>query len=130
MTGAENPQTVIIATPLPASGPDARFADCLIAGLPASFTGVLDISSTTPFAALTLRFLVNERGEFPMTIFPVADANRSAVSPIVFPHIADGGGYVTEFILISAGGAASTTLNLYDESGAAIEMRRDTHDEY
>lgn len=102
---------------LSANGHDARFVDEFITGLPAGFTGVLDISSPTPFAALTLRSLINERNEFLMTAFPIADQNRSAPSPIVFPHIAARGGYTTQFILISAGAAAGTTLRFYDETG-------------
>jgi sugar lactone lactonase YvrE len=102
---------------LAAGGHNAQFADQLISGLPAGFTGVLDISSTTPFAAVTVRSLTNERGDFLMTTFPVADLTQAAPAPIIFPQIADGGGYITEFILISSGQAASTTLNYYDENG-------------
>ena len=83
---------------------------------------VLDIIAATPFAALTLRSLMNERGDFLMTTFPVADLTTEAPSPIVFPHVADGGGYLTEFILISAGGAASTALNLYDDHGSPTDF--------
>jgi hypothetical protein len=93
-----------------ANGHDAKFADEFISGLPEGFTGVLDISSTTPFAALTLRTLENENHDFLMTTFPVADANAAAPSPIVFPQVADGDGYTTQFIFISAGQAADTTL--------------------
>jgi hypothetical protein len=103
------------------SGYVAKFADQFISGLPAGFTGVLDVSSTTPFAALTLRSLVNERDDFLMTTFPIADANQPAPSPIVFPQIVDGGGYFTQFILISAGEASSTTLYTYDESGTPTD---------
>jgi hypothetical protein len=102
---------------MPTNGYKAAFADQFSTGLPEGFTGVLDISSTKPFAALTLRSLVNERNDFLMTTFPIADENQPAPSPIVFPQIADGGGYSTEFILLSPSGAASTTLYLYDESG-------------
>jgi hypothetical protein len=107
---------------LSAKGHAAAFANQFIQGLPEGFTGVLDISSTAPFAALTLRSLVNERNDFLMTTFPIADMTRTAPSPIVFPHIVDGGGYVTQFILLSPGGAASTTLSLYDESGAPLDL--------
>jgi hypothetical protein len=107
---------------LTAYGHDAEFADQFITGLPSGFTGVLDISSTTPFAALTMRALVNERDDFLMTTFPIADANASAPSPIVFPQFVDGGGYVTEFILISSSGGASTTLSFYDESGTPCDF--------
>jgi trimeric autotransporter adhesin len=103
-------------------GHDAEFADQLIEGLPTGYRGVLDISSTTPFAALTVRSLTNERGDFLMTTFPIADANQTAPTPVVFPHVADGGGYVTEFILISAGTAASTTPGFYNEAGAPADF--------
>jgi hypothetical protein len=110
--------------PLAANGYKAAFADQFVTGLPEGFSGVLDIRSTAPFAALTLRSLVNERDEFLMTTFPVADANQPAPSPMIFPHIADGGGYTTEFILLSPGGAATTTLHLYDETGNPMEVSK------
>jgi hypothetical protein len=104
------------------NGHDAQFADQLITGLPVGFTGVLDISSTTPFAALTIRSLINERGDFLITTFPIADANRAAPSPIVFPQIADGGGYVTQFILISTSESSSTTLSFYGDDGTPLTL--------
>ena len=107
---------------LTANGYSACFADQFIAGLPAGFTGVLDIVSSTPFAALTVRSLNNERSEFLLATFPVADMTVAAPSPIVFPHIADGGGYVTQFILIGAGGASSVTLNYYGEDGKYLPV--------
>jgi photosystem II stability/assembly factor-like uncharacterized protein len=107
---------------LAANGHDAKFADQLFSDLPADFTGVLDISSTTPFAALTIRSLYNENHDFLMTTFPVADVTRPAPSPIVFPQIADGGGYVTEFILLSPSGASSSMLSILDNSGAPLEL--------
>jgi hypothetical protein len=105
-----------------ANGHEAHFADEFIAGLPAGFTGVLDIVSSTPFAALTMRSLYNERNEYLLTTFPIADMTRGAPAPIVFPHIADGGGYVTQFILIGAGGASSVTLNFYGEDGKPLPV--------
>jgi len=107
---------------LPANGHSAKFATEFIAGLPAGFTGVLDITSATPFAALTLRSLNNERNDFLMTTFPVADADRAAPSPVVFPQIADGGGFVTEFILLNAGGASNTTLSFFDNEGRQLAV--------
>ncbi len=107
---------------LSANGHSAHFANEFIAGLPAEFTGVLDIVSPTPFAALTLRSLNNERNDFLMATFPVADMTRNAPSPIVFPQIVDGGGFVTQFILIGAGGASSVTLNYYGEDGKPLAV--------
>jgi hypothetical protein len=110
---------------LTGNGHGAKFADQFIAGLPPGFTGVLDISSTTPFAALTLRSLVNERRDFLLTAFPIADVNRDASSPLVFPQIADGGGYTTEFILLSSGKSywpSHVTLEFRSESGAPLAV--------
>ena len=107
---------------LAGGGHDAQFADQFIANLPAGFTGVLDIASTTPFAALTIRSLYNERHDFLVTTFPIADVNQAAPSPIVFPQIADGGGLVTQFIFLSPGGASSTTLSFYAEDGTYLAV--------
>jgi len=107
---------------LAASGHDAKFATQIITGLPVDFTGVLDISSPTPFTALTLRSLYNERNDFLMTTFPLADATRGAPAPIVFPQIADGGGLMTQFILLSPVGAASTILSFYGEAGTPLAV--------
>jgi Leucine-rich repeat (LRR) protein len=108
--------------PLTAYGHDAKFADQFITGLPTGFTGVLDISSTTPFAALTIRSLLNERHDFLMTTFPIADANAQAPSPIVFPQVVDGGGYVTQFIFISPTAASTSILSFWDDTGAPLAI--------
>jgi hypothetical protein len=85
--------------------------------------GVLDIRSAMPFAALTMRSLTNERGDFLLTTFPIANVNRAALSPVVFPQIADGGGYITQFILLSPGAAASATpLKFYDQEGQPLAV--------
>ncbi len=107
---------------IPANGHSARFADEFIAGLPAGFSGVLDIISSTPFAALTMRSLYNERHDFLLATFPIADMTRSAPSPIVFPQIADGGGFVTQFVLIDAGGSSSVTLKFFGEDGQLLAV--------
>jgi hypothetical protein len=110
--------------PLPAKGHAAEFADKFVSGLPAEFTGVLDISSPTPFAALTLRSLLNERDDFLMTTFPIADATHAAPSPAIFPQIADGGGSRTQVILLSGGGASSIMLNFYGDAGQDLDIAK------
>ncbi len=107
---------------LPGNGHSAQFADQFVAGLPPGLTGVLDVASATPFAALTVRSLINERSEFLLTTFPVAGQNQTASSSIVFPQIADGGGFVTQFVLLSAGGASSTILNFFSDTGAPLSV--------
>lgn len=102
----------------------AQFADQLVAGLPPGFTGVLDINSSMPFAALTMRSLYNERKDFLLATFPVAHMTLPAPAPIIFPQIADGGGYVTQFILIGAGGASNVALNFCGEDGNVLPVRK------
>jgi hypothetical protein len=119
ITPVGDPRELISLDP---NGYAAAFADQFITGLPAEFKGVLEISSEIPFAALTLRTLINERHEFLMTTFPVANVEAEAPSPIVFPQVVDGGGYMTEFILISPSGAASTTLSFYDGNGVPVDF--------
>ena len=109
---------------LAVNGHRARFVAEMIEGLPDGFTGVAEISSTSPFVALTLRGLTNRRGDFLLTTFPIADPNQPAPTPIVFPHIADGGGYSTQFIFISASGAASVNVDFFGSDGAPLSIPR------
>ena len=106
-------------------GHDARFAGQLIGGLPSGFVGVLDLVSASPFTALTLRSLTNGRGDFLITTFPIADANQSPPAPVIFPQIADGGGYQTQIILLNTSGATSTlTVGYFGNDGAPIPIGR------
>jgi hypothetical protein len=107
---------------LNAEGHSARFISQFISGLPAGFAGVLDISSASPFVALTLRSLTNSRGDFLLATFPVADQTRPASAPMVFPQIADGGGYVTEFVLMTAAEPSSLILRFYSNDGTPLPL--------
>ncbi|MBZ5535060.1 MAG: hypothetical protein LAO31_03815 [Acidobacteriia bacterium] len=109
------------------NGHDARFANEFIPGLPDGFTGVLDISSPSPFAALTLRSLTNSRNDFLLTTFPIADANQPAPNPLIFPQIADGGGYQTQFILLSTGSGSNATLNFFADDGTPLAIGKRAH---
>jgi hypothetical protein len=61
----------------------------------------------------------NQRHEALFTTTPIADlAQPLNHSPIYFPQFVDGGGYVTQFILISGGQASDNTLQFRDENGA------------
>jgi hypothetical protein len=107
---------------LSGNGHQAAFAGQFVSGLPAGFTGVLDISSSAPFVAVTLRSTMNQRGDVLLTTFPVADINQAAPAPIVFPHIADGGGFTTEFILLNPSGPSSTSLRFLGDSGTPLPI--------
>jgi hypothetical protein len=121
VTGAGTGPTVNVA----GLGHKAAFAGELIPGLPAGFKGVAEITSPSPFVALTLRSLTNSRGDVLLTTFPVADTSPGAApapSPIIFPHIADGAGFTTQFIFISASGPASVNVNFDGEDGSPMSI--------
>ncbi|MDD5541538.1 MAG: VCBS repeat-containing protein [Acidobacteriia bacterium] len=105
-----------------AGGHKAAFVGQFISGIPVGFTGVLDISSPTPIAAVTLRSLTNKRGEVLLTTFPIADYNASAPFPVVFPQIAVGGGFQTQFITLSGGAADAVTLSFFGDDGSSLAI--------
>ncbi|MFH1573710.1 MAG: hypothetical protein ABIG68_06980 [Acidobacteriota bacterium] len=90
----------------------------------AEFKGdaTMEIAADQPFVALTLRSLQNSRNDFLLTTFPIADAARPAPQPIIFPQIADGGGFITQFILLSPAGGGATTIEFYGSDGAPLPL--------
>lgn len=109
--------------PLNGNGHDAKFASEIIPEIEEGFTGVLDLSSSVPFVALTLRSLTNSRGDFLMTTFPVADFSQAAPVPVIFPQIADGGGYRTQIILLNPlDNSAATTLSFFGDNGGGLAV--------
>ena len=109
---------------LPPSGQIARFLDEIFA-LPDNFSGVGRVTSTAEVAIVGLRLRVNERGELKVTTTP--PSNETGPTTMVekfFPHIADSGGWSTQFILYSgaAGQAASGTLRFIDASGQPLDL--------
>jgi hypothetical protein len=108
---------------LAGNGHAAAFVGQLISGLPSGFTGVLDISSTSAFAALTLRSLVNIRNDFLLTTFPIADFKKTVSAPLIFPQIVNGEGYQTQIILLSTSSASSiVTIAYVGNDGQSIAL--------
>lgn len=107
---------------LPARGHIAAASDGLVGELPPGFTGVLSIEAPTPITALALRFLTNERNELIMMTLPVADLTRPAPSPVIFPHIADGGGFQTQLLLLAPPSPSLTVINFQDSNGQPLPV--------
>jgi hypothetical protein len=114
---------------VPATGQIAIFLNQIqgFAGLPATFKGVLRIStpSSAAISVVGLRSRVNERGDFLITTTPSVNEDAAATTAESgFPHLADSGGYTTQFILISGlkGQASSGVLRFLSQSGQPLYL--------
>ncbi|MGB7621132.1 MAG: hypothetical protein WBN92_02175 [Terriglobia bacterium] len=107
-------------------GPNAHAASYitqLFTGLPANFSGVLNITSTQPSSFLTLRQTINERGESIWSTLPVADLNNAPQGIQILPQIVNGGLYKTQTIVISTStGPGTVSINFFDESGISVPL--------
>ena len=94
--------------------------------LPAPFQGVVQVVVTSGqgVAAAGLRTKYNERGRFLVTT--VGPLNEDAGSPagLIFPHIAEGSGYTTQFIVISGGSGrgGSGILRFFNQEGLPLNV--------
>jgi hypothetical protein len=91
--------------------------------LPATFKGVLHISSDTAISAIGLRTLYNERGDFLFATTPAIADNASPVTDeFVFPQVVSGSVFTTEFILMNASGSSQGTVRLTSQSGTDLPL--------
>ena len=112
---------------IPGSGHIAKFVDELFPTLTRPFQGVLRVTSgLTPVAAVGLRLRTNERGEFLITTTsPTDEGGTTTTNELLFPHLADGDGWTTQFILFSgvAGQSSAGALQLLSVSGAPLNLK-------
>ena len=109
---------------LPPSGQVARFLNEIFS-LPDNFSGVLRVTSTADIAIVALRLRVNENGEIKVTtLAPSNEMDPPTSENRFFAHLADSGGWSTQFILFSgtAGQAASGTLSFIDTEGEPWDL--------
>jgi hypothetical protein len=79
--------------------------------------GSFEIASDQPISVVALRGTTNQRNDFLITTTPIADLTQSPDhASIYFPQIVDGGGYTTQFILISLEGGLDVTIRLHGHS--------------
>jgi hypothetical protein len=98
---------------IPAGGKVAKFANEIFPTLPATFKGVMRLTSPTPISVAGIRGRVNERNEFLISTVPaIEELTQSSSTEVVFPHLVDGGGYTTQFILFNAVIGQSTSGNV------------------
>ncbi len=90
-----------------------------LSSLPATFRGLVRISSTAQISVIGLRGRYNERGEYLTTTLAPSNEASTSAGAIYFPQIVDGAGYTTEFILFSGqpGQAPSGQIRFFSQNG-------------
>jgi photosystem II stability/assembly factor-like uncharacterized protein len=114
---------------VPASGQIQTFLNQVhgFENIPTPFEGILRISTTAiaGVSVLGLRSRNNERQEFIVTtLTPVNENSTPTSGDLLFPHLADGGGFTTQFILFSTvpGQTASGFMQFYSQGGQALNL--------
>jgi hypothetical protein len=115
------------AVSVPANGQTALFLNQApgFAAMPATFQGVLRISAAAGISVVGLRGRYNERGDFLITTTPpVAEDSPASPAEMLFPHIVEGAGYTTQFILFSGspGQASSGALRFLSQGGQPLVL--------
>ena len=90
--------------------------------LGSEFQGVLRVVSSGPEISLAGRF--NERQEFIVSTTAPVTENSEMGTELVFPHLVDGGGFVTQFVLFNSGNNVSSPLLTFRQpDGNALNLR-------
>ena len=114
---------------VPGNGQIAQFMNQIqgLESLTTPLQGVLRISTTATdgIALVGLRSRLNERGDFLITTTTLVDeADDDVTDELFFPHLADGGGYTTQFIQLSGSTDRTMigTLEFRSQTGAALSL--------
>src|SRR5262249_13135050 len=92
---------------LRARGHLARYVTEIFPMMPEGFRGSITFESNQPLGAVALLDSLNRYGESVYITFPVINLADVTAQTTVFPHLAVGGGYSTQFILTNP---SSTTM--------------------
>jgi hypothetical protein len=115
-----------VSISLPGSGQTAKLLPELFPSMPSPFKGVLRITANSPgISVANLRVRYNERGDFLITTTPTSvESNPPMSTPLVIPHLTDGGGFTTQLILFSgtAGQPSLGNLSIFDRNGYALDL--------
>ncbi len=111
---------------IPGSGQIVGFLTSFFTGLPNPFRGILRIStSTSGISVVGIRSRYNENTSYLMTTTPPTnEAATTSSAELLFPHIVNGGGFTTEFIVFSgiAGQASTGNLRFVQNNGTALTL--------
>ena len=91
-----------------------------------TFQGIVRISTNSPagISVIGLRGRYNERNDFLITTSPPVNENAPGIDELLFPHIVDGGGYSTQFVLFGAAGQpTAATIRFLSQTGGGLGLR-------
>ena len=105
----------------------ASFVDELFGAQAADFRGNVTFESASGLGAITLRESRNSWSEPLYTTLPVVDLDAAGGSdPVVFPHLAVGGGYRTQVVLINRSASSVTgRIRLVGSNGSPLQVNWD-----
>ena len=92
----------------------SRFLNEIFPSLTTGFQGVLRLTSPSLVTVIGLRGRLNERGDFLITTIPVSNDEVAVAPPFetIFPHVVNGAGYTSQFVLFGSGPDGSASGNL------------------
>jgi hypothetical protein len=123
-TGLPAPATISV----PGSGHTGKFLAQIFPSVPNPFKGVLRITSASAISVVGLRARYNERGTAEAFIItttpPTLETAPASSTESLFPHLVNGGGYTTQFVLFSgtAGQASSGNLRFFKPDGSSLSL--------
>jgi sugar lactone lactonase YvrE len=90
----------------------------------ARFQGAFSFTSSLPIGVVALRSYINERGDFLMSTLPVVDTSiAGGTGNVVVPHFADGGGWVTQILLVNPTDTAmGGSIQFTNDTGAPTDV--------
>ena len=132
LTGLDGSSLGLTASAIvPANGQVAKFLNEIFASqtLPQPLRGILRVTTSRPeLAVIGLRGRYNERGDFLITTTPPTNESAPAIAtPLFFAHLANGGGYTTQFVLFSGSADQSSTgsLQFVGQDGSSLSLNLD-----
>jgi hypothetical protein len=112
---------------VPALGRKAKLLSELFPNrtLPNPFRGVLRMTTTSSsISAVSIRIRINENADYVLAGTPASDEASPLTGEVFFPHLADGGGFTTQFVLFSStsGQATNGTLRFVNSIGEPLNL--------
>src|SRR5262245_34524198 len=123
LDGSDTGLPAPVALTIPGFGHTSKLVTELFLGLPNPFRGTVRISSElSEISVIGLRGRYNERNDFLITTTPpIHERNSAESTELLLPHVADGAGYTTQFVIFS--GSANLLLLQNSERPLGVTLQ-------